>query len=148
MLLTKKLHSAKSKRIRAIKIYIDILVIGQTFTISLESIPQVLKLDHKKGLENMIICLSTTASVMLLLQNLPCLPVMSLPGFASFVANTRNHAFGWNPDQRVVNCILPMLPSTKRSGRVYNRNVGLVNCDSPIYFPPSSFFPSQQEESI
>ena len=85
-----------------------------------------------------------TAAATQLLQTSLRLPRLSPQEVDKFRADARDHVFGWNPDQRVVDQVLPTLTSTTRSGRVYNRSV--VFPDLPL--PPTPRQDTEDLESI
>ena len=80
--------------------------------------------------------LRDTLAAMILLQNSRFRSAMSPQEVAKFHADARDHVNGWNPDQRVVKRVLPSLPSTTRSGRVYNRVFNPIIVEDESVFLP------------
>jgi len=75
-------------------------------------------------------------AAMMLLQNSRYRSAMSPQEVETFHEDVRDHVIGWNPDQRVVERVLPSLPSTTRSGRVYNRVFDpIIVEDESIFLP-------------
>ena len=118
------------------------------------------KLLTKKFYHESIITkiLRDTLAAIILLQNSRFRPAMSQQEVAKFHAGVRDHVMGWNPDRRVVKHVLPSLPSTTRSGRVYNRVVDPIIVEDESVFLPggrhvvfgttASVFMFQSEEPV